>query len=690
MTHSRRWLVAALSLSLSLALSAGCGDGTASSPPDAEADALSADTGAGDAGAQDTALADTAPDTATDTATDAGPQPDAAWANAPEATEKLYAGAAFRSFHFPIGAPNVGLAPAGGGAKTRFNKSYPGTLTQQTDLGAKVLVFRSQGRALVMMRLDLIGVWDTMRQDVAAALRAKGRGDLAEGLLLSATHTHASSGRIMNHPILELAADEYSPGMYERVLGAMVGAVEDADAQAVPARFGFTTIQSPLLHHDRRCENGPLQDDSMGLIKVEAAEDGRLLAVVVNYAMHGTVLGGAEHSLSADAPGAVEYGVTAALPGAPQVLYIQSWAGDMAPHAPSELATQEGFDLRESYKSLDEIAAGAASVIVPALDSIQTTDTAEVRVLTMRFPVSMALANPDAPEFAEEYPYGGIYCVPTTENCPEDGGVPYTSASCLPFEEEWTIHDAQISAARLGELGIATLPGEPLTSIGTELRDRVMETGAFSQVFVWGYSQGYLSYLLHPDDFWMGGYEGASALLGPGGGQFFVDTSVAIANRLVDASAALPFEPVDNTPGAPQALEPLEIEPALGAPAIVGQPLAEDVVEATWVGGDPALGTPRVTLERSEDGGATFAPVLLPSGAPLTSDGLELELGVTADPAYTDAPAPAARTFTWTVKMPRKRSVPPPEGPKVGTFRFVIEGKQETDYRLETDAFTLE
>ncbi len=674
--------VAALA-ALALVAAPGCGDDTVAPTDD------TLDTGADDASSDADATGDGLQGDAPDAEEDAGPQPDAAWANAPAPSAKLYAGAAFRSFHFPIGAPNVGNAPAGGGSHTRFNKSYPGTWTQHTDLGAKALVFRSQGRALVMLRMDLIGVWDTMRQDVAAALRAEGRGDLAEGLLLSGTHTHSSSGRIMDHPILELAVDEYMPGMYERVLAAMVGAVEDADAQAVPARFGFTTIQTPLLHNDRRCENGPTQDDSMGLIKVEAADDGRLLAVVVNYAMHGTVVGAAEHTLSADAPGAVEYGVTTALPDNPLVLYIQSWAGDMSPNSPAEFATQDGLDLRQDYKSLDEIAAGAASVIVPALDDIETTDTAEVRVLTMRFPVSTALANPTG-DFAEKYPYGGIYCVPTAENCPEDGGVPYTTANCLPFEEDWTIHDAQISAAKLGELGIATLPGEPLTSIGTELRDRVLETGAFSQVFVWGYSQGYLGYLLHPDDFWMGGYEGASALLGPGGAQYFVDTAVAIANRLVDPEAALPFEPVDNTPGAPQDLEPLEIEPAVGAPEILTQPQAGDVVEATWVGGDPALGTPRVTLERSDDGGATFQAVLLPNGAPLTSDGLEMELGVTESPPYTEAAAPAARTFTWSVKMPRRLSVPPPEGPKVGTFRFVIEGEQDTPYRLETAPFTLD
>jgi hypothetical protein len=57
--------------------------------------------------------------------------------------------------------------------------------------------------------------------------------------------------------------------------------------------------------------------------------DGKLLALIANYAMHGTVLGGENTKISGDAPGVVAEYVEQKL-GAP-MLYINGAAGNMAP-----------------------------------------------------------------------------------------------------------------------------------------------------------------------------------------------------------------------------------------------------------------------------------------------------------------------------------------------------------------------
>ena len=73
--------------------------------------------------------------------------------------------------------------------------------------------------------------------------------------------------------------------------------------------------------------DGPA-DREIGLIRLERA-DGTLLALIANYAMHGTVLGPTNMLISGDAPGIVAEYVEQKL-GAP-MLYINGAAGNMAP-----------------------------------------------------------------------------------------------------------------------------------------------------------------------------------------------------------------------------------------------------------------------------------------------------------------------------------------------------------------------
>jgi len=640
--------------------------------------------------------ADATGDVAADATTDVGadvPEPEPGYENAPPATPELWAGATFTSFRFPIGVPTVGFGPGTGGVPvvTRFNEIYSGTDAQHTDVGAKTVVMRANGKTFVQVRLDLIGLWDTNRDEVAAELRALGRGDLADGLILSATHTHASGGRLMDHPIIRIAVDTYVPGMFGRVLKAIVASIIEADANAVPAEFGWTSIQVPQLHSDRRCENGDVQDDTMGLMKLTRVEDGEIIAVIVNYAMHGTVLGGDQHTLSSDAPGAVEFGVERKLPKDAKVLFVQSWGGDMAPEAPDDSASQQGFDLRPDFVKLDKIAAAAADIIVPALDGIAMNATPDIHVENIRFPMDPLEINNDGS--FDEYPYGGIYCMDSSDNCPGDpdganGGQPYTSASCYGFSEEETITSSQIAAARIDDLGMVTLPGEPVTPLGLELRDRAIAATGLTQVLVLGYSQGYLGYLLHPDDYWMGGYEGSGSLMGPRGGQFLVDMGVSIAERAVNPDSTLAFEPVDFRWGTLVPYAPLNIEEALGAAAVSVEPaVADGVIEASWVGGDPAADHPVVTLQK-DTGGGTFEDVTRSNGSVVTNYGPEMEIYLAVEPRYPQQKF-GARTFTWTVKLPTVFSVPLDWGPLQGTYRFVIEGTRPDAYSLTTAAFDI-
>lgn len=679
------WVLAAAA-SLIVASACGGDDGpnaVADTSPDTAAD-TSGDAVADTAiDATSDATADLGADTDTDADTDAGPDP--AYANVPPASEVLYGGTGERPLGFPVGTSTVGLSPKKG-PLSPWSDAYPGTDAVHTAVTARALVLRRQGKAIVLMRTDTIGMWQDIVRDVAQSLRTAGRGDLADGLIIGGTHTHSSGGRLFDHLIGEIAIGPFLPAFYERIRDAMVGAVLDADAASIPAAVGHKTILVSELHNDRRCENGPVQDDTMGLIKVDGL-DGTPVALVVNYAMHGTTVGASDFVLSSDAPGAVEDGIESRLERPRTVIYMQSWAGDMAPHGPSSYATEQGDDLRSSYRELTQIGAAAAAAVIPALGDVVLNPQPEIDVLSVAVPLRNELINPDGA--FDKFPFGGIFCVSAKENCGE-GAKTYTSAdiNCAGFPEEDTVFWTLLTAARIGDLGFVTLPGEPLTSVGTELRAKALAASGLADMYILGYTQGYLGYLLHPDDFYQGGYEANGSLMGPGFGDYLIQRGTEIASHLTHPDESLPFEPVPLDPYVQEFYEDLRVETALGDAAVVDQPVeGSAVMTASWNGGDPATDMPVVTLEILD--GEAFVPYLRKNGAPLESDGPEIELSLTTEPTYQQSIGVTPRTFRWTAKMPTVFAVPPGRGQIEGVLRFRISGHRPEPYALTTEAVTV-
>jgi hypothetical protein len=118
----------------------------------------------------------------------------------------------------------------------------------------------------------------------------------------------------------------------------LIEGVKEARAKLEPARLGVGWgMANANINRRARDEEGPAflglnpdgpTDRAIGLLRLEKA-DGTLLALVANYAMHGTVLGDENNIITGDAPGIVADYVEEKL-GAP-MLYINGAAGNMAP-----------------------------------------------------------------------------------------------------------------------------------------------------------------------------------------------------------------------------------------------------------------------------------------------------------------------------------------------------------------------
>lgn len=164
----------------------------------------------------------------------------------------------------------------------------------------------------------------------------------ARNVWWTVTHTHA--GPEVGPPgmydvLLQGRSDhEFNRDYAEFAITSLIQGIKGARASLVPARLGIG-IGSAQANINRRARDvdgkislglnpdGPV-DRQIGLVRLDHP-DGRPLALIANYAMHGTVMGGQFMEISGDGPGTVAAYVESKL-GVP-MLYINGAAGNIAP-----------------------------------------------------------------------------------------------------------------------------------------------------------------------------------------------------------------------------------------------------------------------------------------------------------------------------------------------------------------------
>lgn len=91
-------------------------------------------------------------------------------------------------------------------------------------------------------------------------------------------------------------------------------------------------------------------------------------------------------------------------------------------------------------------------------------------------------------------------------------------------------HVFRFHALRIDDDVIATIPGEPIHTLGLRVRDAGQKLG-FAHVLVFGLSNGHMSYVTDATEYEAGGYEAAATLFGPDTG----DRVVAAASARLEA-----------------------------------------------------------------------------------------------------------------------------------------------------------
>lgn len=594
----------------------------------------------------------------------------------------LRAGVATRRLDLPVGIAMGGYLRTRPGSDpgSPWAKQFPASQGVHTEPTVRVVALTNGLTRVAFIRLDLTLTSPTLRSRLSAALKATGE---QAHLFIHATHTHAGPARMMpparlgsatGTDFVSLVMDHYDAEVETRMVSAIVEAVTDAFAHLEPVSVGIASVEAGDFNADRRCENDPIyghdfRDTALTVVRLDVVDEAgnpvRPLTALLHYAMHGTVLGSDNTLQSTEAPGALELYASDLL-GVP-AMYVQGAAGDVSPRGDAfGHGDLQRLERQGRAQALLAQQAYERALPGPAVPKARL-DFRERGVLLTR--EAFGYAKDEFPE------WGGIQCAAGGPGpC---GAVKSTPAEvfCLPLEPRRPFKTA-MSMLRIGDLLFFSLPGEPGTGLSRKMVGALAPLGATTVLPV-GYSQDHYGYLLEEDDWLRGGYEPTVSAYGWKFGPYLL-AQLEDFVATIDAPQETPDLAV-----VPEAV-PRPVTDSLGPAAVVTEPqdaprLTTHVFE--FEGGDPALGTPRVSLEQEVAG--AFAPVHA-SSTRLVVNGPELMLRYAATPTFKADPDALVRRHLWTVRFETIPSTP------LGRYRLVARGATKAaSYELVSRAFTV-
>lgn len=602
-------------------------------------------------------------DTDTDTNVAPAPEPGA-----------LVAGIATAPIPAPLGIGTAGFGPFGApSSATPFSDIYPGTVRMHGQPEIKVVALsRGEGFEVIFVRVDAVGVFQQLRRALVLELQERTGRDLNDALILGATHTHSGPGRIIDGGgLFELIADTFFPEFYDRFVQDMADTIEAALADQRPARLGTVITTCEEGHSDRRCEDG-LDYTNSALPVIAVERDGQVDALVVTYAVHGTLLGIGDLTLSQDVSGAVEQAIEDRFDRPVEVLMFNAWAADMAPGDPVLATSQAGAaDRPDGYDRMERVGSVMADAVHDALPGLVWEEEPALRAATRRVPLDREAIGYAEGEFA--YEYGGVYCEGDSD-CDPSTTIEGLDAACLPFNEVTPApNQTEMTAGQVGPFTLVTFPGEPGTLLAEQIMDEARATwpDRVEDVFFVGYAQDYVGYSILEEDWWQGGYEASGAIWGPRQGAYLAGRAIDVLGAFLDGGA-IADEPAPIPPFDDPQYTPYVAEEALDAGLVVADlpdtAGVDTVLRLTVNGGDPWLGPPRPTIERIDG-----LPVTRPNGAPLGVGDYDWTLELSPSPGYAESPGPTARTFAWTLELPVQRTTPGWLALEDGAYRIKVE-----------------
>lgn len=383
-------------------------------------------------------------------------------------------------------------------AKVDITPSEPLPLGGYTERGNKLsepggdrlyarCVLLSQGSVkIAVVSAEMLTIPESLYREVAARIPSDIR------LFLSATHTHsAPDSQILNErSTLNIPGiANFRPRWLDWYAGKVAGSVTLA-ARSTEARMGkFVSTQAAVsVNRGRR----------------ELAKPDPLLTVVgdpfplfSHYSAHAVIYGPSNLKLRGDWPGALatynELGAVAELRVQPVLLGA---IGDVSPAVDRGTEEERLIEMTTAFGVSQTHAKRVTTGVVP------------ISWATVGIPLRPTRAHPD---FAKT------------------NGIP--NALAQDIVSRFAPPAASISAFRIGKLAVVGIPGEPTSILGRQIVTYGKKLG-FNPVLVVSHVNGWMGYILDPNDYDRGGYEATLSFYGREQGNKVVESAKTALAKL--------------------------------------------------------------------------------------------------------------------------------------------------------------
>jgi len=438
---------------------------------------------------------------------------------------KLLAGSAKVNITPPLSIPHLGYVPRQG----KFTGVHD-------PLFARALVLDNSETKLAIISADSLGYGNEILgsgRNFTAEVREKindRTGIKPDNAMLASTHSHSTPETL---GITRLSDVPEAGPWLEVLMEQLASAVEMASGNMAPAQLKLGTGLAEEIGHNRRVRDLSIDDQiarglvdpQVGVLMCEGLES-KGTFVVINFACHPVTVQ-VQPLVSADYPGVATDLVERTVDGCRNCLFLQGAAGNINPMLDD---TRDFADVGR----YGMILAGEVLKIIGSLWSPETP-VIEPRLAAKSEVLHLPVRDlPDPVPIKEGYKRA----LKDAENAETDAERFRALRTAGQHRESLDLIErgtdpvpGEVQVMRIGDLAVASTPGEMFVQLGLEIKRR----SAAAHTFVVELANGWVGYLLDPGGFAEGGYEaspGPWTKVSEGAGQMLVDKAVELIEDL--------------------------------------------------------------------------------------------------------------------------------------------------------------
>src|SRR5437763_93161 len=276
------------------------------------------------------------------------------------AQARLLAGTGKADITPPIGTPLAGYG-------ARLGKPSTGV---HDPTEARALILDSGAEKIAFLSVDHLGFDHAMVERIRD-LVYKATNLAPDHLLVMSSHTHSGGGAYLEpFPIL---AGRYDAKVRDAYSERAAQAVITANQTMKAARIAFGAGEARGISRFRSTwpPNGPV-DPEVGVIRVDAADTGRPMAVLMNFAAHPTVVSDKNFEFSADYVYYARRALEQMIGGEVMAIFANGAQGTVAPRA---------FQGKDEFQRAENVGTILAAEVFKVTLMVTPQDAVDIRLV---------------------------------------------------------------------------------------------------------------------------------------------------------------------------------------------------------------------------------------------------------------------------------------------------------------------